>query len=100
MGEKYDYGIDFGRVEAIDVHTHVEVDCHAHQAYDDVLVAATAAYFRMTPPLLAGVERLADHYRQRTPRRWCSPSTPATDGGRTNSVEDLIAGAAPRSTMR
>ncbi|WP_370375182.1 hypothetical protein [Mycolicibacterium sp. CR10] len=26
MGQRYEYGIDFDRVEAIDVHTHVEVD--------------------------------------------------------------------------
>jgi hypothetical protein len=43
VGQRYEYGIDFDRVEAIDVHTHVEVDGHGHKAYDDVLVKAPLA---------------------------------------------------------
>ena len=39
-GEKYEYGIDFERVAAVDIHTHVEVDGHGHKAYDDELVDA------------------------------------------------------------
>ena len=38
--EKYEYGIDFDRIAAIDIHTHVEVDGHGHKAYDDELVDA------------------------------------------------------------
>ncbi len=65
MGQRYEYGIDFDRVEAIDVHTHVEVDGHGHKAYDDVLVTATGRYFKMEPGVLASVDAVADHYRQR-----------------------------------
>ena len=41
MAQKYEYGIDFARVDAIDIHTHVEVDCHGHKAFDDELIEAT-----------------------------------------------------------
>ena len=36
--EKYEYGIDFDRIAAIDIHTHVEVDGHGHKAYDDEVI--------------------------------------------------------------
>ncbi|MDT5127061.1 MAG: uncharacterized protein QOH54_2705, partial [Mycobacterium sp.] len=43
---RYEYGIDFDAAMAIDIHTHVEVDGHGHNAYDDELVDATRSYFR------------------------------------------------------
>ncbi|MGV0799020.1 4-hydroxyphenyl-beta-ketoacyl-CoA hydrolase, partial [Mycolicibacterium elephantis] len=33
VSERYEYGVDFDRIDAIDIHTHVEVDCHGHKAY-------------------------------------------------------------------
>ena len=64
-GEKYQYAIDFDGIEAIDIHTHVEVDSHGRKAYDDELVAATEKYFKMGPGALSSVDAVADHYRQR-----------------------------------
>ena len=29
-GEKYQYGIDFDAIDAIDIHTHIEADDHGH----------------------------------------------------------------------
>ena len=91
--EKYDCGIDFSIIEAIDIHTHVEVDCRGHRAYDDELVDATRAYFKMTdaprPPSTTWPTTTAQprrgggvHHRRRNGYGTC-----------TNSVEDLIAGA-------
>ena len=42
-GEKYDYGIDFDAVDAIDIHAHIEGDDHGYCAYDDQLITATTA---------------------------------------------------------
>ena len=93
-GQKYDYGIDFDAIDAIDIHAHVEADCHGHQAYDDELIAATKQYFKL---------RLRPDHRRRRGR----PLPAAQHGGRRvhhrratvsghapNSVENLIEGAA------
>ena len=93
-GEKYEYGIDFDRVAAIDIHTHVEVDGHGHKAYDDELVDAVGKYFKMGPSALSSVDALADEYRRHN-----TAAVVFTIDARTgmrhvpNSVEDLIAGA-------
>lgn len=59
MTERYEYGIDFDAVEAIDVHTHVEVDCHGHHAYDDELADANRSYFKMGDVAAATVDDVA-----------------------------------------
>jgi uncharacterized protein len=94
MDEKYEYGIDFDRVSAIDIHTHVEVDGHGRKAYDDVLVEATEKYFKMAPDALSSVDALADLYRHHN-----TAAVVFTIDARTgmrhlgNSVDDLVAGA-------
>lgn len=59
QGEKYEYAIDFDKVAAIDIHTHVEVDAHGHKAYDDELVDAVGRYFKRGPGALSSVDALA-----------------------------------------
>jgi predicted TIM-barrel fold metal-dependent hydrolase len=92
--EKYTYGIDFGRIAAIDIHTHVEVDGHGRKAYDDELVDAVGKYFNRGPGALSSVDALADEYRRHN-----TAAVVFTVDARTamrhvpNSVEDLIAGA-------
>ena len=92
--EKYEYGIDFDRISAIDIHTHVEVDGHGRKAYDDVLVEATEKYFKMGPGALSSVDALADEYRRHN-----TAAVVFTIDARTgrrhepNSVDDLVAGA-------
>ncbi|MGY4648587.1 uncharacterized protein ACVWWN_002383 [Mycobacterium sp. URHB0021] len=92
--EKYEYGIDFDRISAIDIHTHVEVDGHGRKAYDDVLVEATEQYFKMGPGALSSVDALADEYRRHN-----TAAVVFTIDARTgmrhesNSVDDLVAGA-------
>jgi predicted TIM-barrel fold metal-dependent hydrolase len=93
-GEKYEYGIDFDRIAAIDIHTHVEVDGHGHKAYDDELVDAVGKYFKMAPGALSSVDALADEYRRHN-----TAAVVFTVDARTamrhvpNSIEDLVAGA-------
>jgi len=93
--ESYEYGIDFDAIEAIDIHTHVEVDCHGHNAYDDALVDATRTYFKMGDTAAATVDELAEHYRQRNAAAVVFTIDAETATGHPpNSVEDLIAGCA------
>jgi uncharacterized protein len=94
-GETYEYGIDFDAIRAIDIHTHVEVDCHGHHAYDDELVDATRTYFKMGDTAAASVDELAEHYRRRNAAAVVFTIDAQTATGRPpNSVADLIAGAA------
>ncbi len=95
MTQRYECAIDVAAVTAIDVHTHVEVDCHGHNAYDDELVAATRSYFRMGDAAAATIDDLAEHYRQRSAAAVVFTIDAETATGHPpNSVEDLIAGAA------
>jgi len=91
----YSYGVEFDAVEAIDIHTHVEVDCHGYNAYDDELVDATRSYFKMGDTAAATVDDLAAHYRERNAAAVVFTIDAATATGHApNSVEDLIAGCA------
>ncbi|OBI83301.1 amidohydrolase family protein [Mycobacterium sp. E740] len=93
-GQKYEYGVDFERIAAIDIHTHVEIDRHGHKAYVDELVEATEKYFKMPPGAMAGVDAVADLYRRHN-----TAAVVFTIDARTamrhapNSIEDLVAGA-------
>jgi len=93
--ERYSYGIDFDAIDAIDIHTHVEVDSSGHQATDDQLIAATQQYFKLGPERRFTVDALAEHYRQRNIAAvvFTIDATSAM-GHRPNSVEDMVAGAA------
>ncbi len=99
-GEKYEYGIDFERIAAIDIHTHVEVDGHGQKAYDDELVEAVGHYFKRGPGALSSVDALADEYRRHN-----TAAVVFTIDARTgmrhvpNSIEDLVAGAIRNSDV-
>lgn len=90
----YTCNVDFGRVEAIDIHTHVEIDGHGHRAYDDVLIEATAKYFKMAPGIVASVDAIADQYRHHNTAAVVF-TIDARHGMRhaPNSIEDLVLGA-------
>ena len=93
--EKYEYGIDFARVDAIDIHTHVEVDSHGHMATDDALSAATQQYFKLGPERTFSVDGLAEYYRERNIAAVVfTIDAQSATGHPPNSVEDMIAGAA------
>ena len=48
---------------AIDVHVHIEVDCHGHLSLDDELIEASAKYFRADHDRTPTLEQIADLYR-------------------------------------
>jgi uncharacterized protein len=90
----YEYGIDFAAVAAIDFHTHVEVDSHGHQAYDDLLVHATRSYFKMTSDTASTIDDLARQYRARNAAAVVfTIDAESGTGHPPNSVEELIDGA-------
>ena len=62
----YQPAIDTQAITAIDVHTHVEADDHAHTSLDTELLDASAGYFRAPVPRTPTVADLADYYRQRS----------------------------------
>jgi uncharacterized protein len=94
MVQKYEYGIDFDRVDAIDIHTHVEIDSRGHKASDDELNEATQRYFKLGPDRFPTVDGLAEHYRQHnTAAVVFTIDAGSAFGHPPNSVEDLIEGA-------
>src|SRR3954469_26009008 len=93
-GQKYEYGIDFAAIDAIDIHAHVEADDHGHHAYDDVLITATKQYFKLDSEPTT-VDSVAEYYRQRNTAAVVFTIDSQTASGHPPiSVDDLIAGAA------
>lgn len=94
-GHRYECGIDFDAVDAIDFHTHVEIDSTGRCAYDPVLAEATGRYFNLGPDHFARVDDLAEQYRRHNTAAVVFTIDAGTASGhRGNSVEELIAGAA------
>lgn len=62
---RYSPRIDPDAIVALDVHTHIEADCHGHFSLDRELLDASAAYFRADQDRTPTVERIAAYYRQR-----------------------------------
>jgi predicted TIM-barrel fold metal-dependent hydrolase len=92
--QRYEYGIDFDAVDAIDIHTHVEIDSADHGAYDPGLAEATRRYFKLDPGHAAGVDDLAEHYRRNNTAAVVFTVDARTASGHPpNSVTELIEGA-------
>src|SRR4030081_3152038 len=95
MAQKYEYGINFARIDAIDIHTHVEADCHGHKFTDDTLSTATQQYFKLGPERTTTVDTVAEHYRERNIAAVVFTIDAQTATGHApNSVEDMVDGAA------
>jgi predicted TIM-barrel fold metal-dependent hydrolase len=91
----YEYGIDIEALDAIDFHTHVEIDADGRCAYDAELAQATGRYFKLGDDYFSRVDDLAAHYRtHNTAAVMFTVDAHTVSGHRPNSVEDLIAGAA------
>lgn len=92
---RYEYNIDFAAVEAIDFHTHVQMDGCGHHAMDDVLLAATEKYFKSTEDQNPTVDDVAAHYRARNMAAVVfTVDAESATGHSANSVEDIAEGAA------
>lgn len=94
-GRRYESGVDFDAVDAIDIHTHVEIDSTGQRAYDAELMDATARYFGLGDDHLCGIDDLAETYRRHnTAAVVFTIDAHTASGHRPNSIEELIAGAA------
>lgn len=94
-GQRYRCGVDVGAIEAIDIHTHVEIDSSGHCAYDPELADATGKYFKLGPDHFTRVDDLAAYYRRHnTAAVVFTVDAQSASGHRPNSVEELIEGAA------
>lgn len=92
---RYECGVDVDAVDAIDFHAHVEIDSAGQCAYDAELAEATGRYFNLGPDHFARVDDLAAHYRSHNTVAVVFTIDAATASGhRSNSVTELIAGAA------
>lgn len=91
---RYESAIDVAAIDAIDFHTHVEIDSHGRCAYDDELAEATGRYFNLGPDHFARVDDLAGQYRAHNSAAVVFTIDAQTASGhRPNSVEELIEGA-------
>lgn len=96
---RYELGLDVEKLDAIDMHVHVEIDGHGHCSLPDDLNEASSKYFKAEDrhPTL---EKIADTYRSLN-----MAAVVFTVDARTqlrhepNSIEDLIAGAAEHSDV-
>lgn len=92
---KYDYGIDFAAIDAVDFHTHVQLDGCGHHAMDDVLLRATEKYFKSTEDQNPTVDDVAAHYRARNMAAVVfTVDAGSATGHAANSLEDIAEGAA------
>lgn len=97
---RYDCAVDVDAVEAIDFHTHVEIDSAGQCAYDPELAEATGRYFNLGPDhwttsRTTRVDDLAERYRSlNTAAVVFTIDAQTATGHRPNSIEELIAGAA------
>lgn len=90
MSAKYEYGIDFDAVNAIDIHTHVEVDSFGHCSLDDELMEASAKYFKSGADRTPTAGSVAEHYRQRNMAAVVFTVDAGSATGHTpNSVEEI-----------
>lgn len=62
---RYEFGIDFDAIAAVDIHTHVQLDSCGRHALDADLRAASAKYFKSPADQDSTAEKIAEHYRQR-----------------------------------
>ncbi|MGJ9403965.1 amidohydrolase family protein [Arthrobacter sp. KK5.5] len=91
---RYESAIDVEAVSAIDMHVHLEVDGHGHQAMPQDLFDASAKYFKAeerTPSM----DRIAGIYRGLNMAAVVFTVDARTAFGHLpNSIDDLVAGAA------
>ncbi|MFK0007812.1 amidohydrolase family protein [Paenarthrobacter sp. NPDC090520] len=91
---RYELGIDATRLEAIDMHVHLEVDSCGHNSLPGILSEASAKYFK-AQDRSPSLDRIAELYRELN-----MAAVIFTVDARTqlkhepNSIPELIAGAA------
>lgn len=94
MATRYEPGIDFAGICAIDMHVHLEVDECGHKAMPQDLFDASAAYFK-SEERTPSIDRIAQVYRELNMAAVVFTIDARTAlGHEPNSIEDLVAGCA------
>jgi len=97
---KYEYAIDFDAIDAIDIHTHVEIDGCGHRSLDDELMAASEQYFKSGAERTPTIQTIAEHYRARNMAAVVFTVDAATTTGHApNSVEEIAEVAASHNDV-
>lgn len=97
---RYEYGIDFEAIEAIDIHTHVEIDGCGHRSMDDELMAASEKYFKSGEERTPTIDSIAEHYRQRNMAAVVfTVDARSATGHAPNSVEEIAELAATHNDV-
>lgn len=95
MTQRYEPAIDLDAIVALDVHTHVEADDHGHLSLDQELMDASAAYFKAGQDRTPTLDRIAEHYRERSMAAVVFTVDAVTETGHPAlSSEEIAAGAA------
>lgn len=90
---RYELGIDVEKVEAIDMHVHLEVDSCGHASLPAALTEASAKYFK-AEDRSPSLDRIADTYRALNMAAVVFTVDARTQlGHEPNSIEELIEGA-------
>ncbi|MDK6259376.1 amidohydrolase family protein [Corynebacterium frankenforstense] len=98
-GVVYRSSVDFGSIDAIDMHVHLEVDSCGHKALPEDFFEASAKYFK-TGERTPSIDAIAEIYRERN-----MAAVVFTIDARTqfdhepNSIDDLVEGCARHSDV-
>lgn len=94
MSTRYELGIDFEKIDAIDMHVHLEVDECGHKAMPEEFFEASAKYFK-SEERTPSIDRIAEVYRELNLAAVVFTVDARTALGHDpNSIEDLMAGCA------
>ncbi|WP_063058285.1 4-hydroxyphenyl-beta-ketoacyl-CoA hydrolase [Nocardia sienata] len=97
---RYEYGIDFDALHAIDMHTHVEIDGCGHRSLDDTLMAASEKYFKSSEERTPTIQSMAEHYRRRNMAAVVfTVDAQSATGHAPNSVEEIAELAAEHNDV-
>jgi predicted TIM-barrel fold metal-dependent hydrolase len=97
---RYECAIDFDAIEAIDVHTHVEIDGCGHKSVDDELMAASEKYFKSGHERTPAIDSIAAHYRERNMAAVVfTVDATSASGHAPNSVEEIAELAAANNDV-
>jgi hypothetical protein len=91
---RYELGIDVEKVDAIDMHVHLEVDSCGHASLPAALTEASGKYFK-AEDRSPSLDKIADTYRELNMAAVVFTVDARTQlGHEPNSIEELIEGAA------
>lgn len=94
MTARYELGVDFAALDAIDMHVHLEVDECGHKAMPEDLFEASAAYFK-SEDRTPSIDSIAQLYREQKMAAVVFTVDARTAlGHEPNSIDDLVEGCA------